>query len=63
MNDAYPAGYPRYASRAQMSEIDTAPGSSPQANSASDDDDSEVIKPLPPCTGAKGERVSVDCQK
>ena len=52
MNDAYPEGHPRYASRAQQDNtVDTGNG----RNTTTDEDDTEAIPELPLCTGAKGE--------
>jgi len=57
MNDAYPAGFPRYASRAQMRGDEPEP-----KNNTTEEDDAEKITPLPDCNGKNGVK-GVDCKK
>ena len=62
MNDAYPEGHPRYASRAQQDNNDNSADTGTTRNASTDEADTETIPELPLCTGAKGENRGVDCK-
>lgn len=52
MNDAYPPGHPRYASRVQLLGDDE--GEEPKRNNTTDEDDTAPEAKLPSCTGKNG---------
>ena len=60
MNDAYPEGFPRYASRIQLAGEDD--GETPKRNNSTDEDDTAKETPLPVCDGKNG-IPKVDCRK
>ena len=57
MNDAYPEGFPRYASRVQLAGDD-----GPARNATTEEDDTAAETPLPVCNGSNGIK-GVDCRK
>jgi hypothetical protein len=61
MNDAYPPGHPRYASRVQLGQDGDAPDAG-QRDNATEEDQMEAEPALPSCTGKNGVQ-GVDCIK